>query len=133
MKLLLMVFSLLFVLSADEVKWLENYEEAFEEAKIEKKPLLVVMTKEHCRWCKKLEEKTLSNEKISAKISQKFVNVLLVRENSNFPRMLKSKIFPTTFFIDNEGSIVHKMPGYWSIDDYSSIIDDALKKLEKGI
>lgn len=133
MKLLVMVFSLLFVLSADEVKWLESYEEALEQAKIEKKALLVIMTKEHCRWCKKLEEKTLPNEKISTKISQSFVTVLLVRENANFPRKFKAKIFPTTFFVDREGDIVHKMPGYWSIDDYSSIIDDALNKLEKGI
>jgi len=97
---------------------------------VKNKPVLIVMTKEHCRWCKKLELKTLENEEIKKKLSENFINVVLVRETSKFPAYLKARIFPTSFFITKNERVIYKMPGYWGIEDFNSIIDDALRKLK---
>ena len=131
MRVLLVLFTLAFALSANEVVWLHSYKDAVIKSKAENKPILVIMTKEHCRWCKRLETRTLEDETIKERLSDKFINLVLVRESSEFPGFLKARIFPTSFFLTKEERVIHKMPGFWKVDDFNSIIDDALMKYKK--
>jgi thioredoxin-related protein len=39
---------------------------------------------------------------------------------------------PMSYFLDGEGKVIYSIPGYWTSEDYLSILDDALRKHKKS-
>lgn len=111
-----------------EINWSANFAEAQTNAKKEAKPMLVVITSEQCRWCRKLEATTLEDEAIVSQINKEFTAVHLTRDKSVYPKNLTAKMVPMSYFLDPEGKVLYSMPGYWSSEDYKSILDDALNR-----
>ena len=75
-----------------------NFSVAVKKAKNEKKMLVMVIVKEHCRWCDKLVKRTLSEEEVKA--AQKDYVTVIVDRNDDFPNKFKEDIFPSIFYID---------------------------------
>ncbi|MDD2949763.1 MAG: DUF255 domain-containing protein, partial [Sulfuricurvum sp.] len=86
---------------------------------------------EQCRWCRKFEATTLQDEDVITKVNSKFVAVHVTRDKSVYPKKLSAKMVPMNYFLDNNGSVIYSMPGYWPVEDYQSILDDALVKYKK--
>lgn len=118
-------------LFASDIAWNDTYEQAQAKAKKESKPMLVIITTEQCRWCRKLEATTLSDDEVVSKINSRFVPVHLTRDKSVYPKNLTAKMVPMSYFLDGNGKILYSMPGYWPVEDYQSILDDALRKTKK--
>ncbi|DAB38284.1 MAG: hypothetical protein A2552_08510 [Sulfuricurvum sp. RIFOXYD2_FULL_44_160] len=118
-------------LFASDIAWNDTYAQAQAKAKKEAKPMLVIITTEQCRWCRKLEATTLSDDEVVSKINSRFVPVHLTRDKSVYPKNLTAKMVPMSYFLDGNGKILHSMPGYWPVEDYQSILDDALRKTKK--
>ena len=114
-----------------EIDWSANFEQAQAKAKKESKPILVIITTEQCRWCRKLEATTLSNEEIVSTINSKFAAAHVTRDKSVYPKHLSAKMVPMSYFLDPDGKVLYSMPGYWPVEDYQSILNDALKKYKK--
>lgn len=131
MKKLALLAFLVANLFAAEIAWNDTYEQAQAKAKKESKPLLVLITSEQCRWCRKFEATTLQDEDIISKLNSKFVMVHVTRDKSIYPKSLSAKMVPMNYFLDGNGKVLYSMPGYWPTDDYQSILDDALLKYKK--
>ncbi|MDP2851609.1 MAG: thioredoxin family protein [Sulfuricurvum sp.] len=131
MKKLALLALLMANLFASDIAWNDTYEQAQAKAKKESKPMLVIITTEQCRWCRKLEATTLSDDEIVSKINSRFVPVHLTRDKSVYPKNLTAKMVPMSYFLDGNGKILYSMPGYWPVEDYQSILDDALRKTKK--
>lgn len=117
---------------AVEIVWNSSYEEALTKAKKESKPLMVVITSEQCRWCRKLESTTLQDEEIISRVNAKFQAVNVTKDKSVYPKSLTAKMVPMSYFIDPaNGKVLYSIPGYWGSEDYNSILDDALRKYKK--
>jgi thioredoxin-related protein len=116
---------------ASEIAWNDTYAQAQAKAKKESKPMLVIITTEECRWCRKLEATTLSDDEVVSKINSRFVPVHLTRDKSVYPKNLTAKMVPMSYFLDGNGKVLYSMPGYWPVEDYQSILDDALRKAKK--
>ena len=115
-----------------EIAWNASYDTALAKAKKESKPLMVVITSEQCRWCRKLESTTLQDEEIVARINAKFQAVNVTKDKSAYPKNLTAKMVPMSYFIDpSNGKVLYSIPGYWGSEDYNSILDDALRKYKK--
>lgn len=115
-----------------EITWNNSYEQALAKAKKESKPLMVLITSEQCRWCRKLENTTLQDEEIVARINAKFQAVNVTKDKSVYPKNLSAKMVPMSYFIDpSNGKVLYSIPGYWGSEDYHSILDDALRKYKK--
>ncbi|WP_295052772.1 DUF255 domain-containing protein [Sulfuricurvum sp.] len=114
-----------------EIGWSDTYEEALAKAKKESKPLLVLITSEQCRWCRKFEATTLQDEDIITELNSKFVTVHVTRDKSIYPKNLTAKMVPMSYFLDGNGKVAYSIPGYWSSEDYQSILVDALRKTKK--
>lgn len=129
-----LVFWLLFPfwLYGSEVQWSSNFAEAQKKSLQEGKPLMVLITSEQCRWCRKLEATTLEDETIVSQINGQFSAVHVTRDKSIYPKNLVAKMVPMSYFLDGNGKILYSMPGYWGTEDYQSILDDALSKYKKG-
>ncbi|MCX6073490.1 MAG: DUF255 domain-containing protein [Campylobacterales bacterium] len=129
-----LVVALLLTLSAcgSEVMWNSGYDQALAKAKKENKPLMVLITSEECRWCRKLEATTLQNDEIVSRINTSFEAVNVTKEKSIYPKTLTAKMVPMSYFIDpRNGKVLYSIPGYWEAEDYSSVLDDALRKYKK--
>lgn len=130
-KIGLLIVMALTLLSA-EVNWSGTYEQGLEKAKKTNKPLLVLITSEQCKWCRKLESTTLRDKKIVGHINNKFEAVNVIKDNSIYPKGLAAKTVPMSYFIDPKtGKYFLSFPGYWNVEDYNSILDDALDKYRK--
>lgn len=132
MKKLALLAFLMVNLVAAEIVWNDTYEQAQMKAKKESKPLLVLITSEQCGWCRKFEATTLQNEDVISKLNSKFVAVHVTRDKSIYPKTLSAKMVPMNYFLDANGKVIYSMPGYWSVEDYQSILDDAILKYNKG-
>lgn len=131
MKKLLLLVLLMANLFAADIAWNDTYEQAQAKAKKESKPLLVLITSEQCRWCRKFEATTLQDEDVISKLNSKFVTVHVTRDKSIYPKSLTAKMVPMSYFLDVNGKVLYSMPGYWTVEDYQSILDDALLKYKK--
>lgn len=131
MKKIVLLALLMASLFGAEIAWQETFAQAQAKAKKESKPMMVVITSEQCRWCRKLEATTLSDEDIISKINARFVPVHVTRDKSVYPKTLTAKMVPMSYFLDENGKVLYSMPGYWPTDDYQSILDDALRKARK--
>jgi len=67
MKKIVLLALLMASLFGAEIAWQETFALAQAKAKKESKPMMVVITSEQCRWCRKLEATTLSDEDIISK------------------------------------------------------------------
>ncbi len=131
MKKIALWLALPFCLMGAEINWSANYAEAQAKAKKESKPMLVIITTEQCRWCRKLEATTLEDDGIISTINGKFAAVHVTRDKSVYPKNLTAKMVPMSYFLDPNGKVLHSMPGYWPTEDYQSILNDALRKYKK--
>lgn len=131
MKKILLLALLSVALFGVEIGWEDTFAAAQAKAKKESKPMLVIITTEQCRWCRKLEATTLSDDEIISKINTRFVPVHVTRDKSIYPKTLSAKMVPMSYFLDGNGKVLYSMPGYWPVEDYQSILDDALRKAKK--
>jgi thioredoxin-related protein len=84
------------VCSYDQVSWANSYEEALEEAKILDKRVMVLITTQQCKWCKRLKKKTLRNKKLVERINDQYVSVQVTRDVDKYPKFLRAKVVPST-------------------------------------
>lgn len=130
MKIILGLLWSVLWLFGGEIAWNDTYAEALAKAKKESKPIMVVITTEQCRWCRKLESTTFSDDAIINRINADFIPVHVTRDKSLYPKHLSAKMVPMSYFLDSNGKVINSMPGYWPSEDYHSILDDALRKIK---
>lgn len=127
-------FLLMFCISVfgADIAWNTSYDSARAKAKKESKPLMVLITSEDCRWCRKLEATTLQDEQIISRINTQFQAINVTKDKSIYPKSLTAKMVPMSYFLDpSNGKVLYSIPGYWDSEDYHSILDDALRKYKK--
>ena len=102
---------------AKEYQYETSYKTALAKAKKQNKELMLVMVTHYCPWCRKFEQKALSNKTIDKRISKKFVKLILNREKHNFPEKFDTPRIPTTYFIKvKDESIILTHIGYKNAD-----------------
>jgi uncharacterized protein YyaL (SSP411 family) len=130
-RVILTIFALASLLMA-EVNWQPNYNAAKEEAKKSGKPMLVILVSHTCRWCRKLENRTLQNPKVVDYVNKFFVPVIVYRGEGDYPYFISSSMVPSTFFLTpNEKMIMKPSAGYWEPVEYISDLKLAIKKFKK--
>jgi len=118
-------------LLAGEIAWNDGFEEAKAKAQKEDKIIYAVISSETCQWCRKLETETLEEKKVVEKVNSKFSAVALTRDKDKYPPCLKAKMVPMSYFLTPEGRVLYSVPGYWSEEDYLSIMGDVERKYKK--
>ncbi len=134
MRILIVIIGLVILhvnVHAVEIQWYHNYNQAVDKATEENKNILLLITSETCRWCRKLEATTLEDDTIAQRINQHYIAVALTREKDSYPSYLHAKMVPMSFFLTPQGRVINSMPGYWNVEDYHSILDDVTYELKK--
>jgi len=126
MRIVLALFMLSGTLLA--LEWAKDLETALTTAQKEHKNIMVMVEGEHCRWCKKMKGRTLSDESIEKRL-EKFVVVKVMREDGNaMAKLPPVDGVPTIFFLKENKAVIEDVVGYFNVEDFTSYIDDVEKK-----
>ena len=114
LKYLLLLWLLPFLVLADHVHWLGDYNIALQLAQKEHKPLLVLLVKKDDKVSAKIIQNSFMNRSYIHEINQKMVPVIVTYESkASYPiEMYYTTIFPTLFLVDTKTETFMKNPLY---------------------
>ena len=108
-----------------------NYTKALCKAQKEQKLLLMVIVKEHCRWCDKLVNRTLSDPQVTSMLPKDYV-LLIVDRFDEYPEAFESNFFPTIFFIDPKSQkSLYENLGYTKVPTFLEDMNATAKLYKK--
>ena len=116
------------VVSGDQaaVSWY-NFNEGSKLAIEKKKPVVMFFYADWCGWCRKMESEVFADPEVSRKLRADYVSVRINTEkpvsptvqyknqtysHQEFLMMLGVQGLPTVVFMNREGSLITKVPGY---------------------
>lgn len=132
-KFLLIVMLMGLSLSAVEVKWEKDLSKAVERAAKEQKPLMVLVTKNGCRWCDVLKQTTLKNDKVVAVLNRDFVSYEGVVDENSVPPALMTQGTPATWFIKGKTPMFEPVMGAVESEDYLKALDIVKQEYKKTL
>lgn len=112
-------------LYAVELYWEKDAPTAFAKAKAENKNVMLIVEASYCKWCKKLKETTLRDERVKQRL-QNYILVKIRRCDKEAMMILPDSYYPapSTFFMTPDEEIIEKAIGYFEADDFLTYIDD---------
>jgi len=114
-----LLFLLLFATTiyANHIAWLGSYDDALRLAKIESKPLMVLLVKKECKRCNDFIVDYFMNRDYISQLNEKVVSVIVTYEgSSSYPvELFYSTTFPTLFLVDSSDESFLMEPLYDSL------------------
>jgi len=109
---------------AKDMGYETDYKTALAKAKKEGKGLFIFMTTSYCPWCRKLENRILSQHDIDAKIKAKYIPLMLNLDKDSYPEQFaKTRFTPILYIVDaKDGSIKHKFVGYSARGEFLQVL-----------
>lgn len=115
------------------VDWAKDYKSAQEQARKEKKLLMVDLYANWCGPCKLLDRLTFSNADVQAALSKDFVavkvNIEENQETRDLAAQLNTEAIPHVVFFDSNGKKLSEMVGFVPADQFR---DELRKVTEKA-
>jgi uncharacterized protein len=90
-----------------DIDWKEWSEQSFEEARKERRLVLLDLTASWCHWCHVMDEKTYSDPDIAHSINQNFVPIRVdIDKRPDISERYNRGGFPTTAFLSDQGESI---------------------------
>ncbi|GEM_PF-3041488 len=85
------------------INWRENFVVAVEEARRDKKPLMIVVSNHGCKWCVHLENTTFQDKRVADALNKDFVTMIAFTDESDYiPGEIRGSATPQIWFLDSE-------------------------------
>ncbi len=121
-----------FSLFGADIKWEKDIASAVDRAAKEKKPLMVLVTKNGCRWCEVLKEKTLKTPKVVSIVNRDFVAYEGVVDAGTVPPSLMTQGTPATWFIKGKTPMFEPIMGAVESEDFLKALDIVKQEYKKS-
>lgn len=121
-----------FSLFGADVKWEKDISAAVERAAKEHKPLMVLVTKNGCRWCDVIKQKTLKTPKVVAVLNRDFIAYEGVVDEGTVPPSLMTQGTPATWFIKDKSPMFEPIMGAVESDDFLKALDIVKQEYKKS-
>ena len=93
--------------------WMRDLDQALQVAAQQQRPVLLFVSMDGCKYCRRMEQTTFSNPQVRQTIGANYVPVAI--KNSERPdvmRDLQIQSFPTTLIVTPQGDVVSELKGY---------------------
>ncbi len=108
MKLLILSFFSIMILSATPQKY-----------------LMIVVKKEHCGWCKKLDTEIFRDKEALNILKKHYYIATITKESGNLPLFVTAQYYPTTFIYSLDGkTLIDSLVGYRSKEKFLKFFKD---------
>lgn len=109
---------------ATDMHYENNYETALAKAKKAGKPLMIFMTTSYCPWCRKLENRILSQTDIDTAVKKNYIPLALNLDKDSYPEKFAKTRFTPIIYIVNPTTeeIEHKFVGYSARDEFLHLL-----------
>jgi len=131
-KIIFTLLVLTFSLFGAEIKWEKDIVSAVDRAAKEKKPLMVLVTKNGCRWCDVIKEKTLKTPKVVSIVNRDFVAYEGVVDEGTVPPSLMTQGTPATWFIKGKSPMFEPIMGAVESEDFLKALDIVKQEYKKS-
>ena len=103
-----------------------NYKVALDKAKKEGKDIMLFMTTSYCPWCRKLENRILSQTDIDTQVKEKYVPLMLNLDLDKYPvQFAKTRFTPILYIVSSKDeSIAHQFVGYSNRGDFLHVLKE---------
>jgi len=108
-----------------------TWEEALAKAKAENKLIFMDAYASWCGPCKMMSKNVFPNKKVGEFYNQNFISVKMNMEKGEGPELARKyrvRAYPTLFFINGDGKVVHQSLGYHRKNEFLKLGKQALKK-----
>ena len=111
---------------ATDMGYETNYKVALDKAKKEGKDIMLFMTTSYCPWCRKLENRILSQNDIDTKVKAKYVPLMLNLDLDKYPEQFaKTRFTPILYIVDsNTEAIAHQFVGYSARGEFLQVLKE---------
>lgn len=110
-----------------------SWKEALKESEKTGKPIFVDAYAKWCGPCKRMARTTFMDDEAGQFFNEKFINMKIDAEESEgreFRKKYPVSAFPTLFFIDEKGEVLHKVVGGQDVKGLISQGEFALRKVD---
>lgn len=109
---------------AADMHYENNYQTALAKAKKTGKPLMLFMTTSYCPWCRKLENRILSQTDIDSAIKEKYIPLALNLDKDSYPEKFAKTRFTPIIYIVNPTTeeIEHQFAGYSTRNEFLHLL-----------
>ncbi|MEM6700938.1 MAG: thioredoxin family protein, partial [Bacteroidota bacterium] len=135
----LFIFSILFSTLNLHAKGIEffhgTWEEALEKAEAEEKIIFVDAYAEWCGPCKRMARNVFTDSEVGGFYNQNFINLKMDMEkpeNATFRKGYPVAAFPTLYFIDFTGDVVHQVKGAQSVEQFIQLGKSVVNKTDRS-
>jgi len=91
----------------------------------QQKYLMIVVKKENCIWCKKLENEVFKDNSSLSILQKHYYITTITKESGNLPDFINAQYYPTTFVYTLEGNeLVDSLVGYRSREKFLKFFKD---------
>jgi len=122
---------------ADGIKFFKGtWEEALAKAKAEEKVIFVDAFAVWCGPCKRMAAQVFPNKNVGEFFNTNFVNMKIDMERGmglEFRKKYPVSAFPTLFFIDANGKVVHKQKGAQQVAGFLKLGEMVLRKVDYSL
>jgi len=123
-KILLLIFLLLSSLSAIELNWEHNFQNALNRAKIEKKLVYLFIGADRCKHCDRFKKQTLSNKSLIEEMKKEYVLLYMSRDQHEIPEGFEKYGVPMHYFLTPDAKIIAKVQGSRELEGWYDVLDE---------
>jgi len=108
-KIIILAFLLASSLMASQINWAKDYNSAIATAKKEHKPVMFVISRHTCKYCKILEQTTFSDARVIEALNKDFVSVVSYTDERDYiPAGMYQGSTPSTWFLLSDGEPMYQ-------------------------
>lgn len=123
------------VTSATDFNWESDYTYAIEQAKKQKKMVMVMVYTDWCGYCRKMDKETFADAEVAKKIKTDFIAVKINPEKSKSKKKISDELgargFPHIAFVDAGGNKVDSISGYLPAKSFMPRLEKVSKSAKK--
>ena len=107
--------------AAEEILWRHDTEGAWRQTVGERRPLLVFVTRDHCKHCARMKSETFADPQVRELVRNEFVPLEIdAASDRELIKELQIATFPTTLVISPEADLLDRFKGYVPPAEFSA-------------